>query len=127
MVTFRLLRRDVQPRRVAQEPFVTRQSRYRDASAPAALVGGTTRSNFCVRTLRPEVAQGAIVVRHVEGNGIVLRYSLTAPYTPFVHSIMKIERIESFLAKMRVPSNEYPRTFWFLVHQFILYQSLNFK
>lgn len=33
-------------------------------------------SNFCVRTLRPEIAQGAIVVRHVEGNDIVLRCSL---------------------------------------------------
>lgn len=33
-------------------------------------------SNFCVRTLRPEIAQDAIVVRHVEGNGIVLRRSL---------------------------------------------------
>lgn len=77
MVTFRLLRRDVKPRRVAQGPFVTRRSRYEDASAPAALVGGATRSNFCVRALRPEIARGAIVVRHAEGNGIVLRRSLT--------------------------------------------------
>ncbi|KYN08060.1 hypothetical protein ALC62_00905 [Cyphomyrmex costatus] len=54
MVTFRLLRRDVKSRHVAQEPFVTQRSRYGDASAPAVLVGGTTRSNFCVRTLRLE-------------------------------------------------------------------------
>ncbi|KYM81181.1 hypothetical protein ALC53_08524 [Atta colombica] len=72
IVTFRLLRRDVKPCRT-RAVCHTAKSLDGDASAPPALVGGTTRSNFCVRTLRPEIAQGAIVVRHVEGNGIVLR------------------------------------------------------
>ncbi|TGZ51857.1 hypothetical protein DBV15_08745, partial [Temnothorax longispinosus] len=74
---------------------------------------GATRSNFCVRILRPEIAQGAIVVRHTKArapdgkasfkrsiSGAALRrcegarkfvralgdewlYKLVAPYQPF--------------------------------------------